>query len=523
MKMNPSRDEIRLLPSVPRSKGCITCTTRKTRCDGRRPTCAACERRKQVCRGYRRAEFVFMNDGWRAPGVASASAGAIVHPTPNTVPESIAPDPLVVHVTFFLSQFTKNPPSEALIMLDACRQYLGLLLSRSSSAVSPVADAAEALVTNYFGKLNASCLLVQKSCALYARALNTLSIKLGEVQRVGIESVEEEEVLRLVFTCLFLAFWELAMNPDSSSWQKHIRGLAGVIEGRGPQGFKSLKSLQVVTMLRLFILLESISSRQPTFLSRQEWRRFRYFHARALPWVPSAFITAVLDTNGAVEITGPKHYLDFIADQLIIISGLTAEFTQKRGCASCPREWEPLIEKSLLVVQRLEIVLAHMHASIGTLAGEGDISKPEFDNISGSSTSQRGPFWGKPLEYNLTSLCRSAAITLRMLMCDIIGEQQQTGGRVKLVEQRSALMAHVEAILQLIPYSSRGEIFESAPLCFVPAFGMAEAVLARELITLQAEGGNDSENMKRCVAMEELIQRHLAFVLSKKILVKLDI
>ena len=220
------------------------------------------------------------------------------------------------------------------------------------------------------------------------------------------------------------------------------------------------------------------------------------------------------------ERIGPKHYLDFIVDQLVTISSLTAEFTEKRGDGTgYSMELERMMEESLVVLRRLEIVLAHMQTSIGTLADDGDVPGSMRDFVA----PHRGPFWGKPLEYNLTSLCRTAAVTLRLLMCDFIREGQQPEGRVKLAEQRKALMAHVGAILGLIPYSSRGEIFEFAPLCFVPAFRMAKAVLARESDALQAERGRDDEAVARCMAMEELIQRHLDFVSSRKIAIKVDI
>ena len=151
-------------------------------------------------------------------------------------------------------------------------------------------------------------------------------------------------------------------------------------------------------------------------------------------------------------------------------------------------------------------------------------------------TTPKGPLWGKPVEYNLASLCRTAAITLRLLTCDLIKEQQQLinppgilliksltdipDGSSKLAEHRAALMAHVDATVNMIPYSSGGNIFGVAPLCFVPTFRISKVMLARECAALRAEGGRNAE-IEKCLATEAVIERHLDF--SKKTPVKIDV
>jgi hypothetical protein len=113
-------------------------------------------------------------------------------------------------------------------------------------------------------------------------------------------------------------------------------------------------------------------------------------------------------------------------------------------------------------------------------------------------------------------------MTLRLLMCDLI-EQQAGVDRDRLLQQhREALMVHAEAVLNAVPYSSRSEIFDMTPLCFVPAFRMAEAVLVKESAALRTELGRESE-LARCDSMKQLVRRHLDFVASRKIAVKIDV
>lgn len=224
---------------------------RRTRCppvlilatDGRRPICRACEGRKQRCRGYRRDEFIFMSDGWRAPGVASQPANASSRQSPRNeispVHEDcrdddasshalsfapsrpLTPEPMAIYASFFLSQFTPNPPQAVLVMIQNCRRYLGQLLDRPSpgspesntARPHPTTDAAEALVTTYFGRQHGSDLLIRESIRSYGRALKSFSLKLDQVQSIGLVSVEEDEWIHLAFSCVFLTLWEVSGKP----------------------------------------------------------------------------------------------------------------------------------------------------------------------------------------------------------------------------------------------------------------------------------------------------------------------
>ncbi len=519
-----------------------------------------------------------MSDGWRAPGVASrptqsqrrscteGQGAPQMPPTPRSpvmhedcrdddalsivLSRPLTPEPVAIYVSFFLSQFTPNPPRALLPMIQNCRRYLGQLLDRPSPGGTesnmvcphPAMDGAEALVMTYFGKQHGSDLLIRESIRSYARALKSFSLKLDEVQSIGLASVEEDEWIHLVFSCVFLTLWEvsgkpatcrswqmvchranmkgkLAMHPTGTAWQKHVRGLASVIEGRGPQGFRSPRSLELVALLRLLIvstaiplierrelshrqlrqLLESISSKRRTFLSREEWRAFRGSR-------PGSAASAAKHIIQSAEVVGPKHYLDYLIGELVTISNLTADFAglcDGDGATDgqnprCLVSTQSALSESLEILQRLETVLAH------------------------TLPSDKANLLGQPLKHNLTSLCRTGAMTLRSLMCNLINQQGGVDRDRLLQLHRAALMVHAEAVLDAIPYSSRSDVFDAAPMCFVPAFRMAEAVLVKESNALQTEPGRESE-LARCNSMKQLVRCHLDFVASKKIPVKIDV
>lgn len=215
----------------------------------------------QPCRGYRRKEFVFLNEGWRAPGRSSRChsqrgqpprhsspkvAGEVFGPvsTPTIerarptmsphlddtmfkygtpLPKSISPDPMQAYVAFFLAQFAATLPREATFFLYHCRRSFDQLLSKSHPISGgsewilgdPMIRAAEALVKGHFAKLHRSSWLLHESVGSYATALKSLSIGLDEVRRIGIPFLRDMDWMDLVFACVLLTFWEVSYSLHS--------------------------------------------------------------------------------------------------------------------------------------------------------------------------------------------------------------------------------------------------------------------------------------------------------------------
>jgi hypothetical protein len=261
----------RKLPSVPRSTGCITCVSRKSRCgssivpswnsptiltpslhllhsDGRRPTCKTCEDRKQICRGYRRANFVFLNEGWKAPGVASlnpkaraaprekpalrrgdrhssrlksppdhtqSSVALHEHASPLQVAKPLTQEPMAVYVCFFLSEFsvTMQP------ILDQLRRCFSRLINYAPSRTggedmecSPIIHSTAALVQGHFGKVKANQQIIHDNYYTYGRALRCMSRKLIQLQHSSFESASEDDRMDMVLSCSMLALWEVCCS-----------------------------------------------------------------------------------------------------------------------------------------------------------------------------------------------------------------------------------------------------------------------------------------------------------------------
>jgi len=217
------------------------------RVDGRRPTCKSCEDRKQTCRGYRRDNFVFLNEGWRAPGVAAhvptthASAedtpalrrngglniSPIISPSDKArgsvspanpgrpfLAQPLMQEPMALYVSFFLSEFSvKFDP-----LLEQLRHCFSRLINHVSRSegddldCSPVIPAAAALVEGHFGKLKANKQIIRDNYYTYGRALRCMSQKLGQLQTSSFQPLNEDEWMDMVFSSSMLALWEVCFR-----------------------------------------------------------------------------------------------------------------------------------------------------------------------------------------------------------------------------------------------------------------------------------------------------------------------
>jgi len=232
----------RSLPTVPRSKGCLNCVARKTGCglyglfgrsplltfaDGRRPTCQACEKRGQTCRGYRRDNVVFLAEDWRALGVASTKpakehtpahkchdATRVTVSTSRTasLPASPGITGSQLCIPFFLASFGKRPEQAPTYIGQLFEHYCALdevddnsSNDAPSSSAIPVTYAVHALARVFFGAAHGDRLSMRKSLDSYEKALRSMS---RWMTRKNLSCLHEDDWQHLAFFCLVMAFCE---------------------------------------------------------------------------------------------------------------------------------------------------------------------------------------------------------------------------------------------------------------------------------------------------------------------------
>ncbi|CAH0020483.1 unnamed protein product [Clonostachys rhizophaga] len=350
------------LPSVPRSKGCLTCVARKSRCDGRRPTCQACEGRKQVCRGYRRDNFVFLNDGWRAPGVSKAGRNKPSKPrdkspayanrgqindSGNRAQEEPGPcimaaspplyrrpsiDRIQLSAAFFMTGFATKFITTPHFMASLFRIYFSvdsyatINAGASASLRTPAVLAVNALAQGHFGRAMGDAESVEQSFHKYGLALKSMTSSISALgfSSLTLDGVCEENWQHFAFFCVVMTFWELKMCPLSTNWQSHIRALSDAIALRGEDHPYSKTNKQLIAASRLMISLQTLSSRQLGSLTPYEWRKRSTIRSA---WLTEAK-TTIYTSEDLIPSWGTEIYtfLDSLMDSLPTLASLISRY-----------------------------------------------------------------------------------------------------------------------------------------------------------------------------------------------------
>ncbi|KAF1827592.1 uncharacterized protein K489DRAFT_21621 [Dissoconium aciculare CBS 342.82] len=226
--------------------------------DGVRPICQNCERSSRVCEGYRRAQVVFLNEGWRALGVAATRKDRPRQPTgdlkarsmctpskrnkesfesPGNSSTSPTPSSLrqsQVHIAFFLSSFDDQPFQSLSSIGGLIKHYLSSgSLDRSKpfenddSPDTPVRLAIDALALGHFGAARSDQASTRRSFQQYGLALRSMSLRLQNMSASDRTSdVSEEHWQHLAFFSLVMTFWEVRYYPFAGLVSVMKRGLS---------------------------------------------------------------------------------------------------------------------------------------------------------------------------------------------------------------------------------------------------------------------------------------------------------
>ncbi|KAI0847157.1 hypothetical protein F5Y00DRAFT_122026 [Daldinia vernicosa] len=561
------------LPSVPRSKGCLTCVSRKTRCDGRRPTCRNCEERKQVCRGYRRRDIVFLSDGWRAPGVAASerkkklparteeyeplesgtySPGVLIPHSDFCPQKGPNVDRRQLYIAFFLSEFGPAVLSGPHLIFDLFYYYASIPITQTYtdtihylSPSWPVVLAVHALAEARFGRANADLISTQQSVKIYGMALRSMSAKLTELHDAdsGFRNLSEGDWQHLVFFCIVMACWELEMFPTSKMWQNHIRGLAAAIMSRGTEHAYSDNNLRLLAASRLFIILQTLSWRRPTFLSDSSRHGQAPIHSEFTLEIRAAqhelkYPIATLENN----LQSLDHLIMDVSSTAAVASKYDQLLANMSGVAfysdsDSGKTLINLYNEAETLLFRIEMQLAcwdtaicetplavwlsnHQNASAGFWSTVGLDLRYVVDTVL-SFRSMR--------EYQIFTLQCTAAMFLRLLISDMLALTLTTGLHATFVNpygnierHRVKLMGYAQRILRTIGYGVLKESRLAAPFFLATAFQMATVITERECEILKAQNG-DRGLIKRCEDMRCLAIYYMNWATRDKISIKMDV
>ncbi|CAH0058228.1 unnamed protein product [Clonostachys solani] len=521
------------LPAVPRSKGCLTCIARKKRCDGRRPTCRACEDRKQVCQGYRREDIVFLNDGWRAPGVAAARAkkksrskskspetqeagrGTLIlqsaAPSPSSLQKSPSIDRSQLHTSFFLAEFAEQLLPSSHFIADLFRSYFSISPSTSSDhqpLSTSAAQAVDALAQGYFGRANGDLDSVKRSFNTYGVALRSMSIKIDELQAAhsGFHHLSEEEWQHMAFYCMVMAFWET---------------------------------------------LQALSSRRPGDLSVFGWRQ-----SSPLPseWVIEA--TASVKTNQDADSTiqfRVYSLMDSLLASASDISVVMAQYDQLLINMANPL-WtnsdglgQPLVDLynvANVILSQIEGVSEDLGTTMSELPYKdwlsthqpasnqdaGSIREREFITTIGSDIQSFFPnilSFPSMNDFNTVAFYWTISILLRLLINDMLALMQEVNPedmpenpQYEIDQHRIRLVHYAQSAIRAIPFVEAKENRSQQPFFMASAFQTAIAALGRECEHLRSQV-SEEVTILGYASMKRVVERYMDWAQQRKILLRM--
>ncbi|KAJ3526805.1 hypothetical protein NM208_g11011 [Fusarium decemcellulare] len=568
------------LPSVPRSKGCLTCVSRKTGCDGRRPTCRACEARKQTCGGYRRDQVVFLNEGWRSLGVAasksrgtnsnniSTAQSAPNSPAPTTCSETPGTnrttslalysspdiDRTNLHIAYFLASFGTRPCQALGSLGHLFRYYLTMISSNNlhqrhqeslSSPTTPVLYAVDALAYCHFGTANADSASVRRSFDMYGMALQSMSARTTRMNRAGSDfyHISDQDWQHFAFFCLVMAFWEMKMSPASRNWEDHLRCLAAAILLRGPDQLYSKTNYQLLASSRMLIVLQTLSAREPN-----DWQQ-------CSP-IRSAWLDEVKLALGEAQLPNFSHDYD-------LYHGVDALMTDVTTIVSTTSQFDQLLrDRSTAIAEDSSQRLVHLHNKVEIILSQNEsrlarwrtkvceislsswlsyhqdtVTDPIADEFWNSmiGSNVRSCFdtvltFRTMLEYHSVTLYWTVIMSLRLLLSDMLAFMARIGMdgihpsiRDKIEDHRMQLMKYALNVLQTICYATHAENRAVGPFVVTTAFQLTHAVLERERNFLQAEAaGSNQDRIQKCDGLKAVAARYLDCAVSASFKAVLD-
>ncbi|VUC20611.1 unnamed protein product [Clonostachys rosea] len=547
--------------------------------DGRRPTCLACEGRKQVCKGYRRDNFVFLNDGWRAPGVSKAGRNkpskprdkSPIYPSRGKMNDSgdralVVSDPSTMAVSpplyrspsidraqlsaaFFMTEFATRFITTPHFMASLFRTYFsvgsssGIINVGSRVSLStPAVLAVNALAQGHFGRAKGDAVSVQQSFHNYGMALKSMSSSISALGLAGLalDSVCEENWQHFAFFCVVMTFWELKMCPVSTNWQSHIRALSDAIALRGEDHPYSRTNKQLIAASRLMILGS---------LTPYEWRKRSTIRSA---WLTEAK-TTIYTSQDLIPSWGNEIYtfLDSLMESLPAMASLIGRYDQlvvnllETGIVGNSE-----LSQALVVLYReAEILLSQTELS-ATVWHTTVYEIPITDSQSSSNDGQeeakhRSKFWDmfeqdlhslfdtvlhfhSMHEYQAFTLYWTVVMSLHLQLSDMLSMMMAINSRhtptepgTEINRHRTQLVKYAENVLRAIAFAENVANRRLAPFFITTAFQMTTVVLEKECEVLRGEDGT-LETIHRYEAMKALAWRYMKWGLQNKIPIKLD-
>lgn len=264
---------------------CLACATSHIKCSGQTP-CAACTRRSVDCR-YPPSRAA--SDG---PVIVESSYSHSHYSRKKIEPvqRHLPADPTAFYLYHFYVFVQRNDfTGKAAAVVQTDLQHLGRLGTGTFLRDAMLAIGSMQAATTMQGHValdteslksstpppDESTRLRRIALEYYARAVSSLSSALAEnANSADPSSTSEDTRDTILWTTLFLGFYELMNNARARGWQMHmIHGTAKALRALGPQSVRSSRrSRTFFLQARVFEVYRAIIFSDSTFLTDPEWQ-----------------------------------------------------------------------------------------------------------------------------------------------------------------------------------------------------------------------------------------------------------
>ncbi|CAG8930110.1 unnamed protein product [Penicillium salamii] len=238
------------------SNGCLSCRERKVKCDEAKPVCRRCSRGRRPCKGYRDQLSMWFKDQTEETSrkltlAASNSIRLQALKIPKSKPFGSITFPLegerIYQATCF---FVKS----ASIFGDSCLLALTPFPETIDQKAMMAGVAAVGLAQ--LSAINKSPAMMLSAMQEYHRALNLTNLALSEPA----QALSDYTLMAIVCLSLYGVTRGKEEKP-LDSWHHHWKGVAALIQLRGPGQFRNPSGLQLFQILRHGVMISCLQRR----------------------------------------------------------------------------------------------------------------------------------------------------------------------------------------------------------------------------------------------------------------------
>ncbi|PTU25622.1 hypothetical protein P175DRAFT_0415671, partial [Aspergillus ochraceoroseus IBT 24754] len=264
--------------AVPKSKGCLSCLSRKVKCDETHPQCLRCIKRGVQCPGYdRRFKFHDQTSRLRERHCRESASSC------RNLVQREYHQRLLPRVT--IDETIEPGLNQEALNIQTKELFHGFVMYYLPGIYSSFCSRVE---VNWMDFVRNNWLTFPPALVWAIRALNVFHMAAqkgnsedllnarqmyGRAIRDFISLLQSQSALtdESLATAVLLGGYEILDGSCPHSWVLHSRGIRQIMCARGPEAHKAGMGRTLMLSFRPFLVAEAFMHGEPCFLGQPEW------------------------------------------------------------------------------------------------------------------------------------------------------------------------------------------------------------------------------------------------------------